>query len=286
MVSRMIISAGQTVLLTGASGGLGNYFADALAEYKVKLALVAYPGTGLEAVSQRLKQRGGAAAFLPADLRDPAQRRAVLDFVHSEFGEIDLLVNNAGVELTSIYHDLSEAKIEEILRVNLEAPMMLTRLVLPEMLRRGRGHVVNVSSLAGKAGPACQEPYAASKAGLIAFTSALRATYRGSGVSASVLCPGFVEAGIYEHIKQQTGCSAPSLLGTSKPEKVVQALLDAIQRDLPEVIINPVPVRPLFATTALFPRLGEFLTRQTGAHEFFKRVADGLRGGNHHHQKR
>lgn len=275
----MIISAGQTVLLTGASGGLGNYFADALAEFKVKLALVAYPGAELEALCHRVRQRGAEAAFLPADLRDPAQRLAVMDFVHKEFGEIDILVNNAGVELTSAYHELTEAKIEEILRVNLEAPMVLTRLVLPEMLRRGRGHVVNVSSLAGKAGPAYQEPYAAGKAGLIAFTSSLRATYRGSGVSASVLCPGFVEAGIYQNIRQRTGCSAPMLLGTSKPETVVRALIRAIQADLPEVIINPLPVRPLFATSALFPRLGEFLTRQTGAHEFFKRVAAGLKSG-------
>lgn len=273
----MIISAGQTVLVTGASGGLGNYFTRALAEQKVNLALVAYPGMGLETLCQSVKQEGARAVFLAADLRDPAQRHSVLDFVHREFGEIDILVNNAGVEFTSAYEDLSEQNIEDILRVNLEAPMVLTRLVLPEMLRRKRGHVVNVSSLAGKAGPACQEPYAASKAGLVAFTSSLRATYRGSGVSASVLCPGFVEAGIYENLKKQTGFSAPALLGTSKPEAVARALIRAINSDLPEVIINPVPVRPLFATTALFPRLGEFLTRQTGAHAFFRKVAAGLK---------
>jgi short-subunit dehydrogenase len=281
----MTISAGQTVLLTGASGGLGTYFTHALAEYKVKLALVAYPGAELETLAQRVKERGGQAVFLAADLRDPAQRRLAVDFVHKELGEIDILVNNAGVEFTSAYDDLTEQNIEDILRVNLEAPMVLTRLVLPEMLRRKRGHVVNVSSLAGKAGPAYQEPYAASKAGLVAFTSSLRATYRGSGVSASVLCPGFVEAGIYENLKNQTGFTAPTLLGTSKPEAVVRALIHAINSDLPEVIINPLPVRPLFAVTALFPRLGEFLTRQTGAHEFFKKVAAGLKAASNH-QKR
>jgi short-subunit dehydrogenase len=281
----MIISAGQTVLVTGASGGLGSYFTMALAEHKVRLALVAYPGVELEIICQRVRQQGGQAAFLAADLRDPAQRRRVLDFVHKEFGEIDILVNNAGVELTSAYDELTEQNIEDILRVNLEAPMVLTRLVLPEMLRRRRGHVVNVSSLAGKAGPACQEPYAASKAGLVAFTSSLRATYRGSGVSASVLCPGFVEAGIYENLKKQTGFSAPFLLGTSKPEPVARALIRAINSDLPEVIINPIPVRPLFATTALFPRLGEFLTRQTGAHDFFKKVASGLKHPANHQNR-
>lgn len=281
----MTISAGQTVLVTGASGGLGTYFTYALAKHKVKLALVAYPGAELEMLCQRVRQQGVQAAFLAADLRDSVQRRSVLDFVHKEFGEVDILVNNAGVEFTSAYDDLTEQNIEDILRVNLEAPMVLTRLVLPEMLRRGHGHVVNVSSLAGKAGPAYQEPYAASKAGLIAFTSSLRATYRGSGISASVICPGFVEAGIYEHLKQQTGYSAPMLLGTSKPEVVAQALIRAITSDLPEVIINPLPVRPLFAISAMFPRLGEFLTRQTGAHEFFKKVAAGLKNAANH-QKR
>ena len=273
----MIISAGQTVLVTGASGGLGTCFTLALARYKVKLALVAYPGTGLEALCQQVKQQGGSAAYLAADLRSPTERHEVVEFVHKEFGEIDVLINNAGVEFTSAYEDLTEQNIEDILRVNLEAPMVLTRLVLPEMLRRGRGHIVNVSSLAGKAGPAYQEPYAASKAGLIAFTSSLRATYRGTGVSASVICPGFVEAGIYQNLKKQTGFSAPTLLGTSKPEKVAAALIRAINSDLPEVVVNALPVRPLFATTAMFPRLGEFLTRQTGAHVFFKKVAAGLK---------
>ncbi len=281
----MIISAGQTVLVTGASGGLGTYITYALAEQDVKLALVAYPGAELEVLCQRVKRQGVQAAFLSADLRDRAQRHSVLDFVHKEFGEVDVLVNNAGVEFTSAYDDLSEQNIEDILRVNLEAPMVLTRLVLPEMLRRGHGHVVNVSSLAGKAGPAYQEPYAASKAGLIAFTSSLRATYRGSGVSASVICPGFVEAGIYENLKKQTGYSAPPLLGTSKPDAVARALIRAINSDLPEVIINPLPVRPLFAISAMFPSFGEFLTRQTGAHAFFKKVAAGLKNATDH-QKR
>ena len=162
--------------------------------------------------------------------------------------------------------------------------MILTRLVLPEMLNRKHGHIVNISSLAGKSGPAFQEAYAATKAGLGAFTSSLRATYRGSGVSASVVIPGFVEAGIYAHLKAQSGCSAPAMLGTSPPEAVARALIRAIERDIAELIVNPIPVRPLLALSALFPSLGEWIIEKIGSNDFFRQIVDAqkrrVKGGS------
>src|SRR5205085_2660236 len=116
------------------------------------------------------------------------------------------------------------------LQVNLQAPMLLTRLVLPGMIRRGEGHILNMASLAGKSPPGFQEPYAATKAGLIAFTASLRETYRGSGVSASVLCPGFLETGIYSRLKAKSGLSAPWLLRATSPKSVAGAMLRAIER--------------------------------------------------------
>jgi short-subunit dehydrogenase len=187
---------------------------------------------------------------------------------------IDILINNAGVEFTSVYHELSEDNIYETLRVNLEAPMILSRLVLPEMLERKRGFIVNISSLAGKSGPAFQEPYAATKAGLINFTASLRATYRGSGVSAAVIVPGFVEAGIYAKLKAKSGCSAPALIGTSPPEAIPRAVIRAIENDLPEIIVNPLPVRPLLALIALFPSWGEWIAEKMGTNNFFREVAE------------
>lgn len=274
----MNLLPGQTVLLTGASGGLGTYITHALAQRGVKLALVAHPGVDLEKLRQSVAARGVSAGAYQSDLRDPRQRRRLVQQVEAELGPVDVLINNAGVEHTAAYHELSEADIEEVLKVNLEAPMMLTRLVLPGMLARRRGHIVNMSSLAGKSGPAFQEPYAASKAGLIAFTASLRATYRGSGVSASVVVPGFVEAGIYANLKAQSGCAAPALLGTSRPETVARAVIRAIERDIPEVLINPVPVRPLLAFTVFWPRAGAWLADKLGANEFFRRVIKSRQG--------
>lgn len=270
----MKISAGQTVVITGATGGLGAFMTHAFAERGMQLVLVAYPGAELEGLQQAVERKRVRAISLAADVRDPQQRLAVLAAAQREFGDIHILVNNAGIEFTAAYHNLTEENIRNIIAVNLEAPMVLTKLVLPEMLRRGTGHIVNMASLAGKSGPAFQEPYAATKAGLIGFTSSLRATYRQLGVSASVIVPGFVEAGIYAKLKETSGFAAPALLGTSPPEAVARAVIRSIERDLPEVIVNSLPVRPLFALTALFPRLGEWIAGKTGANEFFQRVVN------------
>ena len=260
-------------MLTGVPGGLGAFMAQAFADCKVRLALVMSPGGNLDELQKVIKRRGGESVVFACDLRDAAQRRQLLLDVRRQLGPVNVLINNAGVEFTSAYHDLSEETIYGILRVNLEAPMILSWLVLPEMVERKRGHIVNISSLAGKSGPAFQESYAATKAGLIAFTSSLRATYRPLGVSASVIIPGFVEAGIYAKLKTASGCTAPALLGTSPPEKIPRAVLRAIRNDLPELIVNPLPVRPLLAFASLFPSLGEWMTDKTGTNDFFRRVA-------------
>ena len=275
----MNIDAGQTVLLTGASGGLGTHLTRAFAKTGAKLALVAYPGDELITLRDEVRRAGGTAIALARDLRLSDERQEVVAEVRKEFGATDILVNNAGIEFTSPYDVLSEQNIVDVLRVNLEATMIMSWLVLPEMLRRGKGHIVNMSSLAGKANPALQEPYAASKAGLIGFTYSLRASYRSAGVSASAIVPGFVETGIYTRLKERSGLAAPKLLGTSSPEKVVAAVIRAVQRDLPEVIINPIPVRPLLALCALLPRVGERALAMTGGHDFFRRVFQASRRG-------
>ena len=277
----MRILAGQVVLLTGASGGLGTYMAQAFAARKVKLALVAHPGIDLEGLRKSVADSGAEAIALTSDLRDPARRREMLAAVRSRLGPIDILVNNAGVEFNSAYHDLGEDQIGEVLSVNLKAPMILTRLVLPEMLERRRGHIVNISSLAGKCGPAFQEPYAATKAGLVAFTQSLRATYRGSGVGASVIVPAFVEAGIYARLKAKSGCAAPTLLTGCSPEQVARAVLRSIEGDVPEIIVSRYPIRPVLALSALSPRLGDWITARMGVNNFFRRAAEAEKRQRH-----
>jgi len=270
----MKIKPGDVVLLTGASGGLGIHFVKAFAHLKVRLVLAAFPGNDLQEIRAEIEKEGCESIDMICDLREPCQRQKLVETTLKRFGRVDVLVNNAGVEFTAFYHELSEAQIASVLAVNLEAPMMLTRLLLPTMLAQKNGHIINIASLAGKSGPGFQEPYAATKAGLIGFTQSLRSTYHSLGVSASVIVPGFVEAGIYSRIKALTGMSAPVWLGTSQPEAVVQAVMRAIESDRPEIIVNPIPVRPLLAFTALFPRAGEWVSGKIGANDFFRRAVE------------
>lgn len=273
----MGIQATDTVLITGASGGLGTHITREFARRGVRLALTAFPGNDLEKLRTEVEKHGCECIALVFDLRNRNEIQQLIETVLKRFGQVDILVNNAGIEFTSYYHELPEANILDVLNINLEAPMILTRLLLSQMLKQRHGHVINISSLAGKSGPAFQEPYSASKAGLIAFTESLRATYHNSGVSASVIVPGFVEAGIYEQLKARTGCGAPALLGTSSPNAVARAVLRAIERDIPETIVNPLPVRPLLAFTALFPSAGEWLINKIGSNKFFERAVSKTR---------
>lgn len=268
----MRVQAGDTILLTGASGGLGEFIARAFSPLRIRLALVDYPPNGLGELQRAIADAGSESAVWSFDLRQPEQRLTLVNEVQRRFGRIDVLVNNAGVEFTSPYHQLSEEQVQSVVDVNLVAPMMLTRLVLPQMLKRKSGHIVCLSSLAGKSGPAFQEPYAATKAALVALTLSLRASYRDSGVSASAIVPGFVDAGIYARLKQRSGCRAPALLTGCSGQDVADAVLRAIRKDLPEVIVNRYPIRPALALAAMSPRLGEWFTTKIGVHDFFRRV--------------
>ncbi len=263
---------GKTALLTGANGGIGSHLAAALAAEGVNLFLVGFGEHGLAALVDAAAAQGVRAKSTHADLRDPSQRQDVVAAARREFGDIDLLVNNAGVEYSCPYHELTPVQIDDVLQVNLTASMMLAHLVLPDMLRRRSGHIINMSSLAGKSGPAFQEPYAATKAALTAFTYSLRASYRPAGVSASVITPGFVDTGIYARLKNRTHCSAPFLLSPVSPDRVARALVRAIRNDLPEVLVSRYPVQPILMTLALMPRLGLWMIARLGTHEFFRRV--------------
>ncbi len=133
---------------------------------------------------------------------------------------------------------------------------------------------MNISSLAGKVGLPYNEPYAATKAGLVGLTKSLRAEYRGTGVSASVVCPGFVEAGMYQRWRDQTGRVAPRILGRSSPEAVGRAVVHAIERDVPEVLVNPGPTRLLVTLAELSPALAEKVVRRLGVAKWFRTTAE------------
>jgi short-subunit dehydrogenase len=274
--------AGSVAIVTGASRGIGVQIAEELARRGVRLALAARSGEELRRVSRAIEDKGARVVAIPTDVADPAALDHLVAETSRVFGGIDLLINNAGVVLPSTYERISLEEVERHLAVNLAAPMTLTRRVLPLMLERDRGHIVNMGSLGGLLGVGWGEPYGASKHGIVGFTRALRASCRASGsrVSASVICPGFIDAvGMYADSVRQHGHRAPISLGTSRPEAVVEATLQAIEGDLPEVIVSSRPVRLVLAINAISPRLGEWMCRKMGTHLVFRAIAEANEAG-------
>ncbi len=265
--------AGRTAVLTGATGGIGPHIARALSREGMNLVLAARSTAALEAVAEGVRVQGGRAVAVPTDVKDLEALESLVDRTHREFGAVDVLVNNAAIDRTSPYEKQPCEFIQAAVQVNLLGPLLLTRLVLPGMLDRGRGHIVNISSLAGKAGPPHGECYAATKAALITFTESLRLEYRGTGVSASVICPGFVEAGLYERARKLGAPPAPMILGTSSPESVARAVVDAIKRDTPETILGRRFTRLLVTLGEVSPPLAERIMERYGMSDWYRAVA-------------
>jgi short-subunit dehydrogenase len=260
---------GANALLTGAAGGLGRHIADGLAAKGVRLALSGRHAEPLEELCHQLRQRGAYAQVVLADLGDVEQTAALIEQAEATIGPLDLLVNNAGVEVVAAYPAFTDEELAAITRVNLIAPMVLTRHVLPGMLARERGHIVMVSSLAGRGGNAYNVLYATTKSGLVGFTRSLRAELAGTSVGASVICPGFVARdGMYSRM-QEIGVNAPIALRAVQPERVTNTVLEAIENDRPDALVTAWPMRPLLALQELAPRLAERIVTATGASKFF-----------------
>ena len=202
-----------------------------------------------------------------------SDRERLVEQTLAEFGRVDVLVNNAGIETYCPFAELPTEDIIRTIDVNLTAALVLSRLVLPHMLAAGAGHIVNMSSTAGKHGPAYGAAYGASKAGLISLTESLRGEFRGRGVSASVICPGFThDGGIYERMKRATGRGTPFQMGSTSAAAVARAVVKAIQKDQPEVLLNWPPMRPVFVLAELWPAVGEWIIRRASV-RFLKRIA-------------
>ena len=267
--------AGAFTLLTGAAGGIGPVIARTLAAEGCRLALSAMPGDDLDPVVATVRAEGSEAFVIHADLSIPGAAEELAARAESDLGGIDILVNNAGVEKMAAYDLLTPEEIARMIAINLVAPMLLTRAVLPGMLQRERGHIVNLSSMAAIGPPPYGVPYGATKAGLLAFTRALRTECRDRGVSASAICPGFVaDAGMYHRMVSRTGGESPALLGTTSCMEVAQAVRMAILDDAPIVIVNPGPVRLLRAMEALVPRLGDWVYGAMGVTSVMRRWSD------------
>ncbi|MGZ8632952.1 MAG: SDR family NAD(P)-dependent oxidoreductase, partial [Solirubrobacteraceae bacterium] len=203
--------AGRSVLLTGATGGLGHTIARRLRAEGAELILTGRRADVLELIAAETQARA-----LAVDLADAAavQRLA------SECADVDVLVANAGLPGTGQLTSLSVEQVDRALAVNLRAPMVLARELVEHMVARRSGHIVLMSSLAGKVGAPRSSVYSATKFGLRGFAQSLRQDLRPSGIGVSAIFPGFVrDAGMFH----DTGTKLPPGLGTVAPDAVADA---------------------------------------------------------------
>ena len=267
---------GKTALITGASRGIGAYIARTLAENGMTLVLASRSAFDLIHVASEIRSLGIRVITIPTDIGNRNELESLARRAEEQSGGIDVLVNNAGLEKAYPYDKISTEIIDQIIEVNLVAPMILSRLLIPNMIERGEGHIVNIASLAGLAGVAYEEVYAATKHGLVGFTRSLRLTAIGEGypVRASVICPGFIsDAGMYENTHKDTGIEAPFAFGTSPPENVARSVVRAILNDIPEIVVNSRPIRPLLLAQVLSPPFSSWFSNKFGGVEVFKRWA-------------
>jgi short-subunit dehydrogenase len=265
---------GTNAIVTGGSRGIGVYIARALAMEGVNLVLAARSVDELEKVRAEMEALGVKAIAIRCDVSKAADRAELVRRAEAELGPIDLLINNAGIERVARFATVDPADIVETLNVNLEAPMLLTQLVLPGMLQRGRGHIVNIASGAGKVGVPMGTSYCASKHGLVGFTHSLHAELRGTPVGVSVVCPAFVaDAGMYARWEAK-GIKSPLIAGTAKPGAVAKAVLRCIRKDKVEATVNTPPVRPLIILANIAPSIVAPLLEKIGYSKVFEQAAE------------
>ena len=272
---------GANAILTGGSRGLGRYIARALAGEGMNIALAARDAERLEATRKEIESLGVRALSVPTDVQRAEDRTRLVETATGELGPIDVLINNAGIEPTSAFVDLAESTIRDTIETNLTAGLLLMRQVLPGMIERKRGHIVNIASMAGKIPIPYDSIYSGTKFALVGISHAVRSELRGSGVGVSVICPGFItDAGMYADAVDETGVSAPAIAGTSKPEQVAAAVVRALKHDVAEVIVTPITGRPLAVIAAVVPGIGQTMMRQTGIAGVFRQMAERRSAGN------
>jgi uncharacterized protein len=261
---------GARVLLTGGSRGIGPFIARALLARGARVTLSARSAADLERVRDSLGS--DRVSTVAGDVTNEEDRVAMVADAEAAFGPTDILVNNAGIETILPFPEYTEDDIHATVATNLDAPIQLCRLVVPGMLARRRGHIVNVASLAGKAPTPYNTVYAATKHGLIGFTYSLRAELHGTGVSASAVCPAFVsEAGFVTSYLEP---DIPRGMGTeTDPRKVGRAVIRAIQRDKPDVVVAGALPQIADVSLAISPRLTEFLARRLGGYDSLRQEA-------------
>jgi len=257
--------AGSRALVTGATGGIGATIARRLHGCGATVLLSGRQSEALERLAAELGER---AEVLVADLADRAEVAAL----PGRAGRVDVLVANAALPASGHLLDFEPGQIDRALDINLRAPIMLARDLAPAMVERGHGHVVLISSLAGKSSSAGSSLYSASKFGLRGFAQGLHEDLRDAGVGVTTIFPGFVrDAGMFH----DSGAKLPRFVGMATVDAVADAVVKGVERGKLEIDVAPLGLRLGTAIAGLAPAATLALQRRLGSHEMSAAIARG-----------
>jgi short-subunit dehydrogenase len=213
----------KVVLVTGASSGIGRALAVELGRRGARVGLTARRAEELLKVAGEVERAGGQALALPADVRNAEQMKAVAARVRERWGGVDILVANAGMSTTTFGARLDAAEAADVISINVVGVVNSVAAVLPDMLARGRGQLVAISSLASYRGMPKSGAYSASKAAVSTFFESMRVDLRKSGIDVTVIHPGFIRTPLTANRKRKL----PFLL---EPEDAACRILRAVER--------------------------------------------------------
>ena len=209
---------GKTVIVTGGGGGIGGATCRRFAQEGARVAVLDRVREAAEAVAKQARDAGGTARAYTCDITDRASVDAALASVESELGPVDVLVNNAGWDVFRPFLKTEPGQWERLVAVNLVGALHMHHAVLPGMVARRAGRVVNIASDAARVGSSGEAVYAACKGGLVAFSKTLAREHARHGITVNVVCPGPTRTALFEDYKQ----------GAGNPEKLVEAFTRSI----------------------------------------------------------
>jgi NADP-dependent 3-hydroxy acid dehydrogenase YdfG len=221
----------KVIIITGASGGIGRAAALAFAQCKAKVVLAARNEENLEALKEEIFGQGGQALAIKTDICLFSDTQSMARETILKWGQIDIVIANAGQYVQDASGEVDLVAYARSMAVNFMGTLHAVKSVLPEMLRRGRGHIVIVNSLDAKKGIVGDGPYVAAKAALDGFGEVRRQELKGNGIRVTAIYPGRVDTAMIRHIQ------VPWISPKMSPEKVVRAIMRGVRRGKAAVVV-------------------------------------------------
>jgi NAD(P)-dependent dehydrogenase (short-subunit alcohol dehydrogenase family) len=205
---------GQVAIVTGAGRGIGRATALELAKLGADIVIAELDQNGADGTAKLVKDLGRRAAVIPTDVTKRADLAQMAERTKSQFGRIDILINNAGIYRAAATLDVTEEHWDAIMTINAKAVFFASQAVLPAMIAAKRGSIVSLASMAGKIGSKTNLPYNASKAAVVSMTKSLALAHAADGIRVNCVCPGFVETDMWQMVARDQS----KLLGMTPDE--------------------------------------------------------------------